>query len=242
MVADLTSSSANRLIVLRSKLERLNTPVSEATLGGATPNKDRLLPVLLGECHNVEPLLVGPRITSTSSTTELWSASIEGAGQRRAVVQHHSHAGRWQVPAGQYAGRHDYGQCPGPHALRQHGRGAGAGAGYYGTPTERLTAGDLDAASLAAAAAHPQPVGSWLPTVPMCCRCCQQLAASVGAQVVMARQGREAGEGRATRHRHARGSSVPPTTRRIAVDQAAHGGHCRRQVGLLQKLDCADQP
>lgn len=59
VVASFESRSSGRLnIILRDKMERLNTPVSEAELGGTSENKDRLIPVTLGEVHNVSPLLV----------------------------------------------------------------------------------------------------------------------------------------------------------------------------------------
>ena len=61
IAAGLESRAAGRLnITLRDKLQRLNTPVSEALLGGTTANKDRLQPITLGECHNIEPLLADP--------------------------------------------------------------------------------------------------------------------------------------------------------------------------------------
>ena len=61
VIAELAANGPTRLsIVLRNKLERLNTPATETVLGGTTANKDRLLPVTLGECHNVTPLLVNP--------------------------------------------------------------------------------------------------------------------------------------------------------------------------------------
>ena len=57
--ADLHASGAARLsISLRSKLERLNTPVTEQLIGGTSANKDRLKPVGFGECHNISPVLV----------------------------------------------------------------------------------------------------------------------------------------------------------------------------------------
>lgn len=45
---------------LSDKLQRLNNPVSEVKLGGATSNADKLVPVCFGECHNIEPLLGDP--------------------------------------------------------------------------------------------------------------------------------------------------------------------------------------
>jgi hypothetical protein len=57
------SRSRTRInIKLSDKLQRLNTPVSEAKLGGSTTNADNLIPLCFGECHNVEPLLVDASI------------------------------------------------------------------------------------------------------------------------------------------------------------------------------------
>lgn len=192
VVADLTSSSADRLnIVLRNKLERLNTPVTETVLGGTTPNKDRLRPVLLGECHNVEPLLTDP----ANHEYQVHNGAIERLIEVRdnGVPLDNTTAtlstGRFRLgntPAGTITasvqGRTPYGSTVA--ALVQ------VLATQYGTPTERLTSGDLDATNLADfEAAHPQPVGLSLRDRANVLQSCQQLAASVGAQVVMSRQG-----------------------------------------------------
>lgn len=47
-------------ILLRDKMQLLNTTMSDAVLGGTTSNKDRSLPLCFGECHNVTPLLIDP--------------------------------------------------------------------------------------------------------------------------------------------------------------------------------------
>lgn len=39
------------------KLQKLNTSTSEVKLGGTTPNADKLIPVCIGEPHNITPLL-----------------------------------------------------------------------------------------------------------------------------------------------------------------------------------------
>lgn len=49
-------------IKLSDKLQRLNNPVSEVKLGGSTSRADDLVPLLFGECHNIEPLLVDPTV------------------------------------------------------------------------------------------------------------------------------------------------------------------------------------
>lgn len=45
-------------ITLSDKMLRLNTTMSEVKLGGTSPNFDKLIPLLFGECHNITPLLV----------------------------------------------------------------------------------------------------------------------------------------------------------------------------------------
>lgn len=47
-------------IKLRDKMELLNTSVTEALIGGSSNNKDKLRPMLFGECHNIEPVLIDP--------------------------------------------------------------------------------------------------------------------------------------------------------------------------------------
>ena len=61
IVADIGSSSRETLnLSLRDKLQRLDTPIAEAKLGGTSPNKDATLPIPFGECHNVTPMLTDP--------------------------------------------------------------------------------------------------------------------------------------------------------------------------------------
>lgn len=192
LAASLAVSSAGRLsIVLRNKLERLNTPVTDTLLGGTTPNKDQLRPITLGECHNVTPLLIDPPTheyqwhygaaerlievrdngvpvgTTTTLSSGTFKLTASPAGQITASVQ----------GATPYA--------PNISALVQ------VLATQYGTPSERLTSGDLDAANLSQFAADcPQAVGVSLTQRANVLQTCQQLASSVGAQVVMSRQGK----------------------------------------------------
>lgn len=192
LIARLDSRSPQRLsIVLRDKLERLNTPATDATLGGATDNKDRLQPITLGECHNVTPLLADP-----AQHEYQWH---QGASERLIEVRDNGvpvsttsvlSTGKFKLlatPAGQVTasvqGRTPYSNTV--SGLVQ------ALATSYGTPSERLTSGDLDSAQLATfAAACPQPVGYYLGDRANVLQVCQELAASVGAQCVMSREGK----------------------------------------------------
>ena len=61
MASTISSQRRDRLnIILADSLQRLNTPMTDTRLGGTTSNKDKLLPLTFGECHNVSPLLVDP--------------------------------------------------------------------------------------------------------------------------------------------------------------------------------------
>lgn len=63
VVAGIQTKNRTRInLRVSDKLQRLNGPVSETKLGGATSNADRLLPLCFGECHNIEPLLVDPSV------------------------------------------------------------------------------------------------------------------------------------------------------------------------------------
>lgn len=61
VVGSLESRSSSTLnLTIFDNLQKANTPISEAKIGGTLSNKDELLPVTLGECFNVEPVLVNP--------------------------------------------------------------------------------------------------------------------------------------------------------------------------------------
>lgn len=60
MIAEQPSSDDRMKVTLTlsDKLQRLNTTVSDVKLGGTSPNSDKLIPLLFGECFNISPLLV----------------------------------------------------------------------------------------------------------------------------------------------------------------------------------------
>ena len=195
VVDDITVRSRMRLALrLRDKLERLNAPVLETTLGGATANKDRILPLCLGDAFNIEPLLTDPATlvykVHDGATQDIHEVRDNGApittltkalasgtftltaapvGQITATV-------RGAKPSGTYANT--------VSALVQWL------VLNYGPSATRLSAGDLDATQLAAfTSACPQAVGLYLGDRANLLAVCQQLAASVGAQVVMTSTG-----------------------------------------------------
>lgn len=191
VISELSASSRTRLsIVLRDKLQRLNTPVTDAVLGGTTSNKDRILPITLGECHNVSPLLVNPQeheyqwhigeaerlievrdngvpvSTTVTLSTGKFKLIASPAGQITASVQGYS-----------------------PYA-NDAASLIKIAATTYGTPSERFTLSDIDLDNFNAfTATCPQPLGVFLGDRANVLQVCQELAESVGAQVVMSRGG-----------------------------------------------------
>lgn len=192
-VADIGARDASVLnLSLRDKLQRLNTPISEATLGGEGVNKDALLPLAFGEVFNVSPLLVD----EAQHEYQVHDGPIErvievrdnGVPVGRTDVLA---AGRFQLlksPDGQITASIQ-GDNPGTYRNTVGALVQRLATGY-GTAEDRFTVADLDVVQLAAfEAGHPQPVGLSIPDRGNVLAVCQQLAASVGAQVAMSREG-----------------------------------------------------
>ena len=193
-LAGISSRARNTLnLSLRDKLQRLNTPLSDAKLGGATQNKDRTLPMCFGECHNVEPLLIDPALLKyqvhdgaieriievrdngapVNFTDDLaagtFTLSAQPAGVITVSVQGDKYGGVYRHTVGSLVGRIVTG---------------------YGKSGDRFVAGDLDADNLAEFEAdHPQVVGLYLASRTNVLQACADLAASVGAQPAMSAAG-----------------------------------------------------
>lgn len=194
VVEDIGSRSRDTLnLKLRDKLQRLNTPVTEATLGGSTSNKNQLIPLTFGECHNISPLLTNPATleyqvhggqierlievrdngvpvaaTATLSTGK-FTLSVQPFGKITASVQGDKPSSTWNNTAKKIIERLVTG---------------------YGETTNRFTSGDLDASNLSAFdTANPQVLGVYLPARENVLAVCNQVAATVGARLVMSRAG-----------------------------------------------------
>ena len=188
---DLSAGSSGRLSIrLRSKLERLNTPVTEQLIGGSSANKDRIVPLGFGECHNVSPVLV-------DEGQQEFQASAAGLER---IIEARSNGAPLTITPLLASGRFRmttaiYGQITASVQFGVPYQNTVAGiiralATQYGTPSERMTAADIDADNFAAfGAAHPQPVGVYLADRANVMSVCQQLAASVGAQLVVSSTG-----------------------------------------------------
>lgn len=200
IVDDVGSSSRDTVnLVLRDKLQRLNTPISEAKLGGTSPNKDAVLPIPFGACSNVTPLLKNPGTLEYGfgCPVEGIMGGLEYGSEARyngkpVAIDTDFAAGSFKLllnPNGSTitcSVQGDNGGGSAPRVASLVRRIATA----YGKSGDRFTEADLDVTNLAAFdAAHQQPVGLYVADRMNQALAIQQLAASVGAQAIMSATG-----------------------------------------------------
>jgi hypothetical protein len=195
VVADIASKSRTRVnLKLRDMLQRLNTPVTDMTLGGSTQNKGMLIPLLFGEVHNMTPLLIDPVLHTYQVHQGQINKIIEvrDSGAPVSTIN--------DVMEGKFALS---GSPAGAITVSAQGHKTPLGAWpitvapiikilatEFGKEADRLTADDFDADNFASFdAAHPQPVGICMTDRVNVLEACQRLARSVGAQITASRQG-----------------------------------------------------
>lgn len=194
VAADIAPKSRDTLAIkLRDKLQLLNMPVSELTLGGATANKDAIIPLTFGECHNVTPLLVDPANLEYQVHPGAVERIIEVRDNGLPVdITDLSASGKFRLkasPAGQITA-----SVQGDKATAYSNTIASVIRRIvtgFGAATTRFTDADIDLDNFAAFdAAHPQPVGIYITDRANILTVIQDLAASIGAQVGMSRLGK----------------------------------------------------
>lgn len=195
VVADLDAKSRNRLnIKLRDKMERLNSPVVDEKVGGEHQNKDNSMPAVFGEVHNVTPVLTDPY--NEGGEYRMHKSYIER------VIEVRDNG----VPVA-FSGMLDKGSfrlTSPPVGVVTASVQGDVGTSYentvgdlierittaYGKEMDRLIPADLDSRNFTVfKSKHLQPVGIWLGDRTNVITVCQQLAASVGAQIIMSRLG-----------------------------------------------------
>jgi hypothetical protein len=196
-IIDIGCKSRDRLnLRLANKLERLNTPVTDVKIGGNATNPDALVPVLLGEGSNISPVQTNP------STLEY----AFGDGVNEGVIEVRTDGKpRGAVTVTPSTGRFVFNEAVGTGVVTCSAQGTKFNGAYVNTisqlvqylvtqrgkSTTRFGAADLDATQLAAFdTANPQPVGLYLTERTNVLVACQQLASSVGAQLVMSMTGK----------------------------------------------------
>jgi len=194
VVADIDSKSRDTLnLLLRDKLQRLNTPVSDVVLGGTTANKNEVIPLLFGECHNITPLLTNPATLEYQVHNGPIESIIEVRDNGVPVsFTPYVATGKFNLLASPVGAITVSAQGDKPAGVYHNTISTLVQrlATGYGKASDQFLSGDLDATNLAAFdTAHPQPVGIYLKGRENTLASVQQLAASVGAQVSMSRTG-----------------------------------------------------
>ena len=192
VVEDIGSPARGELALkLRDSLQRLNSPVSEAKLGGSTDNKDRLLPLSFGHVFNVAPLLVSPNLHEYMVHNGPVSSIVEVRDQGLPVsATINSAAGTFKL------NQRPFGQVTADVVAQVQAPGNVAElirllATSYGKSSERFLPGEIDDVSFAQAGARcPQPVGLHLSDRDNVLSVCQRLAASVGCMLSVSRAGK----------------------------------------------------
>lgn len=193
IVAGIDTRRRDRInIRLSDKLQRLNTTVTDQMLGGTTTNADKLVPLLFGECFNVEPLLADPAYHEY----QVHNGPIEG------IIEVRDNGVPVEFTPFLDIGKFRLNQQP-SGTITCSVQGDKSGSYYndvtsiikrivtaFGQVDQRLSVFDLDIDNLSLfQAENPQPVGIYLRDKANVLDVCNQLASSVGARLIMSRVG-----------------------------------------------------
>jgi len=192
--ADIAPRGRNKFgLKLRDKLQRLNTAISEAKMGGAGENQDALLPIALGQVFNVTPLLIVPATLKYQVHAGPIDSIIEVRDNGAPVAFTADLATGTFTLAAEPAGavtaslRGDKSPVYAETAAQLVKRLVTG----YGKVTDRFIDDDIDLASFAAFdAAHPQGMGLYATDRMNVLTACQMLVGSLGGQLVMSRLGK----------------------------------------------------
>lgn len=187
-------------LVFGDKLSKLNTAVTDAKLGGSTANKDKLIPLLFGECFNITPLLVDVAVHeyqyhngATERLIEVRDNGVPIANDTIgwAAVTRFLSTGKFrlnQQPVGTITCSAQ-GDKPTTYVNDAVGLIKRI-VKDFGTVGQRFVDADLDLASLSTfAAANTQGLGIYLTEKSNVLDVCNKLASSIGARVAMTRGG-----------------------------------------------------
>lgn len=193
-VEDIEADSRGKVSLrLRDALAILDNPISTLKVGGTGDNSETNVPLALGECFNVEPVLL------SESGLATYRVSLGGVEQivevrdngHPVAVTKNAAAGTFTL---QYA-RWAQITCDVQGAVSgEYRRDVGGLVEWIATTLgdgDRLPAGSVDSASLASFRANnAQPVGLYLRGGERKLDVIQQLSASLGATVLATREGK----------------------------------------------------
>ena len=191
--AAVLARAARRLQPRLVAVQRLNTAMSDELLGGSTANADKLIPLCFGEVHNITPLLADPGDLEYKVHTGPIEAIVETRDYGVPVgTTDDISTASYELdnsPVGQVTnsvqGDKDGGiYCNTVASLvRRIATGFGANPLDDATEIDDDSFDDFDAA-------NDQVVGLYCSDRMNVLAACQQLAASVGAQVLMSATGK----------------------------------------------------
>lgn len=194
VVVKADSRNRNRInLKLSDKMQRLNTPLTETKLNGTTTNKDKLLPLCFGECHNVTPLLVDP----AQHEYQVHAFAVEDIFEVRdngvpVLYTKMNETGKFrltQAPVGTITCSVQ-GDKPNGVYSNKIADIVKRVAVDFGSATQKLALAEIDVTNLNAFnTANPQPVGIYLADRANVIDVLNNLAKSVGARVAMSRLG-----------------------------------------------------
>ncbi len=194
VVADIASRTRDHLnLIISNKMELLNTAVTEATVGGTGLNADDLLPLPLGEVHNMAPKLINESTLEYAVSSRAVLATFETRDTAKPVeTSRFDSTGRFRLIS------------KGVGQITCSVQGDAAGGVYlntiaplvrrliteFGNAAAGLTDADIDETNFTAFdLTNPEPVGRLLADRANVAETCQALAGSVGAQLVPSRAG-----------------------------------------------------
>ncbi len=194
IISDIDSRGRNSVnIQITDKMQRLNTPITEEKLGGSTANKDALLPLVLGEVHNISPLSTNPAILEFQVHNGPIERIIEVRDNGVIIpTTDHLTTGKFETVA----------PIIGTITCSIQGAKPSTYSNKiadlvqlivknYGKASQRFTDSDIDLTNFSTFNTNnPQPVGYYVTSRENVLNVCQSLADSVGAQLVMSRLGK----------------------------------------------------
>lgn len=191
-IYDISSRDQSTLnIVMLNKLDKLNSPITEELIGGSGSNKDRVKPLLFGECFNIEPV----NTDSVPNTLEymVHNGPIEDIIEVRdngvpVLFTKNLSQGKFNLsrnPAGQITASVQ------GYKLASYTNTIGdiikTIVTAYGPANSRLTLSDVDTTSLTQAS---QAAGIYCKDSENVLDTCQTLAASIGGSLIIDTNGK----------------------------------------------------
>lgn len=195
VIADIASRDATTLnLILLDKLQRLNNPVTETLLGGTGNNKDRILPLVFGECFNIDPL-------NTDSVPNVLEYMVHN-GPVEDIIEVRDKGMPVSITKNLAAGKFTLNNSPA-------GQITASVQGYkpstyssniatlikaiitnYGPSNSRLTLSDIDQTNFSSfETTYTNPVGYYCKDRTNIIDVCQKLAGSIGASITCTSRG-----------------------------------------------------